>query len=119
MQLITVVILSLVTFRLSRLVTHDTIFKEIRERIVYWIAHGKVTFDDQGRPTHLPRRLAKWRDKLIKLVTCSYCVSFHVAGYVVLVHHFFIDPLPNPIWIWFAVAGGSLIFWEYIDGTKT
>lgn len=116
MQLITVVILSLVTFRLSRLVTHDTIFKEIRERIVYWIAHGKVTFDDEGKPTHMPRRMAKWRDKLIKLVTCPYCLSVWCAGGVTATHHFFVDPLPYPIWVWLAVAGGTLVVWEYTDG---
>ncbi len=117
MQLIIIVVLSLVTFRLSRLIVQDTIFKEVRERVVYWIAHGKVRFDDEGKPTHLPRRMAKWRDKLIKLVTCQYCVSFDVAGIVVLVHHFFVEPLPYPVWMWFAVAGGSLVVWEYIDGS--
>lgn len=115
--LVPFIIMSFATMRVSRLVVKDTIFKEWREKLMYWLAHGHATFDEEtGAIKHTTRRLPLWRDKLVKLATCPYCVSVWVAGFMTIAWHFVVDPLPAPFFVFLAVAAGSLIVWEYVDG---
>jgi hypothetical protein len=115
-MLVPFIIMSFATMRLSRLVVKDDIFREWRQKLVYWLANGKAYFDDDNVLQHTSRRLPKWRDKLVKLATCPYCVSVWLAGFMTIAWHFVVDPLPAPVFVWLAVCAGSLVVWEYVDG---
>ena len=116
MLLIPFVIMSFATMRVARFVVKDDIFKEPRQKFLYWLAHGKVTFNEHGAVEHKDRRLAKWRDKLVTLASCPYCISVWCAGIMTIVWHFVVSPLQAPVFVWLAVCAGALVVWEIVDG---
>lgn len=100
------VILTFVVYRVTYFVIEDSLFDGTREAI-----YRRLRFHDHEDGTWGNL----WRDKLYVLLSCPYCVSVHVAGWVVLIHHFFVDPLPSPVWWWPALSGAGLLAWSLIE----
>jgi hypothetical protein len=93
-----VVVLSLVVYRVTRFIIEDTIWERSRERMQNWLA----------------LRMTLWGDKLYELSTCPYCVSPYVAAVTVAVTAQFVN-VPDPVLVWFAVLGGSMVVWRFVE----
>ena len=94
--LATIIVLGLVAWRVARIVPLDSIAEPVRERIALW------TYPET------PRKSAAKRELVGTLLSCTVCLSFHVAWMTVLFYElvvvgefagwgFLIE--------WFAVAG--------------
>jgi len=97
--LVLLIVMSAVTYRVSRFIVLDTLIDEPRNRLLSWL---------ELRPTRL------WT-KLLELFGCPFCITIWVsAGTVALTAAVGYD-IPVPIWTWLAVATGALLFWAAID----
>lgn len=102
-HLFLIIILGLVTYRVSRFLVLDTLIDEIRDRVIGWLEPRQ-------------HRLG-WR-KLLDLLGCPYCITVWVAAGAVAAHHFIVDPVPMPVWTWLGVATVSLAVWAVIDNEE-
>lgn len=92
------VTLSLVTYRVARLIRDDLIFDAPRARLYGWLITGG------------------WlRRKLHELISCSFCLTIWIAAGAVLLTLPFAS-VPLPVWTWLASAAGSLIVWYIVEG---
>lgn len=84
------VVCVLSVYRAARLVAVDAVFDRPRN----WLA----------------RRAGRVSESLSYLVACPFCVSTHLAGWLVLSLFWFTDvSLPLPLLWWLAVAGGASV----------
>lgn len=85
--------LVLTSHRITRLITTDDFpFRPVRDLL----------------SRHTNTWLTRWLDAL---VTCPFCASFHVSGWLVLVTDLWLVPLSLPVLWWGAVAGlTSILF---------
>lgn len=97
--LIVLLVLSAVTYRVSRFIVHDSLIDAPRNKIYDWLEHREHPF---------------WL-KIHELIGCPWCITIWIAAGAVAVHHVVVEDVPVPIWTWLAVATGSLIIWEIID----
>jgi Protein of unknown function (DUF1360) len=95
------VLLTLVTYRVTRLITKDTFppVAKLRARLV------------GADETKLVGTRWEWFGELI---TCYWCAGFWVAGVVVFVANFFTS-VPLPWLVWPAVAGAAA-FISHVEG---
>lgn len=103
LDLLDLVVLSLVTYRLSRFIVLDSLIDGTRDR-----AYERLTSPD---------RLSTFRLKLVDLLTCNFCITIWVSA-VVCAGWAWIDghwPGWAFIYVWLAVAAGALLPWAYID----
>ena len=103
MWLTLILVLSGVTYRVTRFALKDSLIEGPRERLKMWII-GRV------RPEWLG-------DKLLELISCQFCFSVWVAGGAVLLTDWQTS-VPLPVWTWLAACSGSLLIWSVIDGTR-
>lgn len=97
--IVLLIVLSAVTYRVSRFVVLDSLIEAPRNWVLNWLEmHPNVV-----------------TSKLVELAGCPWCVTVWVAAAVVAIQDLAIDSVPVPIWSWLAVATGSLVFWGYID----
>ena len=98
-QLLTlVIVLGLVTYRVSRFIVLDTLIEGWRDVFHSWLL----------------RKPKLWRVKLEELLGCPFCVSIWVsAGAVALTD--WQTSVPLPVWVWLGAAVVALVVWEYID----
>lgn len=89
---ILIVVMSAVTYRVTRFITADTLIEEPRDRFVEW-AEGQ----------------SGWRYKLAQLAVCPYCASIWVSAGCVLLTRLAIGTMPLPVWMWLTVAAGALV----------
>lgn len=118
-ELLTFVVLTLVAARVTRFIFKDTMWKPTRDKLIGWL-EDPVKIRYGGSPsveyTHRGRFQMFWRKKLAELIECPYCVSIWVAAGTVFVHRVVVEPLPQPVWYWLAVAMGAVVVLEYTDG---
>lgn len=93
-----ILLLSLATYRITRLIVEDKVWEVWRIKLSARIVR---------KPTLLRR-------KLNELLTCPFCMSVWVAAAVVAVADRFLH-LPVPVLAWPAVAGGALVAWRYVE----
>lgn len=105
-DLILLVVLSAVTYRISRFIVLDSLIDGPRDRIADWLERHS---DPRPWNPHVVFR------KVGELLECPWCITIWVAGAVVATHHHVVDPLPVPVWMWLTTATGALIFWAIID----
>lgn len=95
-----IIVLSLVTYRVTRFFILDSLIEVTRDRVYVWLE------------TH-PNRFTM---KLIELIRCPYCMTIWVAaGAVVIIDVFTDQSVPMPVFAWLAVAAASLVWWRIID----
>ena len=97
--IILLLVMSAVTYRVSRFIVLDTLIDEARNWVLSWL---------EMRPNPLTV-------KLIDLLGCPYCITIWVSAATVAATAAVGYDLPVPIWTWLAVATGSLILWGLID----
>ena len=97
--LIVLIVLSAVTYRVSRFIVLDSLIDEPRDWAV----------------DRLERKRGLFYSKLVDFIGCPFCISIWVAAATVAVHHFVVEDVPVPVWTWLAVATGSLLLWAWID----
>lgn len=100
--LILIVVLGLVTYRVTRFLIADTLIAQPRRKLLDWIA-------PQVGP--MP---PKWRIKIWELLTCPYCLSIWVAGGAVGLTAIWRD-IPMPVWTWLATAGMCMAWYAFIE----
>lgn len=77
-NLAVLVAIGLAAFRLTRLVTNDSITKRFRDRLYTWAWDDEHTVpSDDGYLDPTPR--AAWRTYLHELLTCPYCFGVWVS----------------------------------------
>lgn len=96
-----IVLLSLATYRITRLIVEDTIWHTWRVRL-----HAAILGSGKQR---------LWRDKLHELISCPFCISVWVAAAVVAATDAFTS-VPLPFAAWGAVAAGALVTWRIVEG---
>lgn len=97
--IVLLVVLSAVTYRVSRFIVLDSLIDEPRNWVLSWL---------EMHPNGLT-------NKLHELLGCPWCVTIWIAAGVVAIQDQLIDGMPVPIWAWLAAATGSLVFWGIID----
>ena len=95
-----IALLSLATYRVTRLIVSDTIWHVWRTRLHAFIL---------GTKKH-----SVWRDKLQELISCPYCISVWVAAALVAVTDQYTS-VPLPVAAWGAVAAGALVTWRWVE----
>lgn len=98
-QLQLAIILSLACYRVTRLVVEDTLIDGFR----IWL-HTVI----------LGKKPKLWREKLQELISCQFCISFWIAGALVLSVNLF-RSVELPFLQWAAVAAGSIIIWQVVE----
>lgn len=113
MPLTLLVVLSLVSYRVTRLIVLDHLFDGARETVVAkWIlrcgdmAYLPFALADETRPL--------WRRKLATLLTCQFCSSAYVSAGAVTITDAYTS-VPLPVWAWLAVWSGGLLAWRIIE----
>jgi hypothetical protein len=92
------VLLSLTTYRVTRLLVSDKITESVRERVALWAEyrwqskHAVVDADDP-----------EWKSKLAYFITCPWCVSIWVGGFLVLAADM-VTSVPLPALTWAATS---------------
>lgn len=108
-QLTLFVILSFSVHRVTRFLMKDTLIERQRHWVLRQIAKPRPTAGGMYE-------LAPWRQKLLDLTQCWWCLSIWVAGATTLVANQFY-PLPLP-WIYFtALSTGALIISDIVKGS--
>lgn len=97
--IVLLVVLSAVTYRVSRFIVLDTLIDAPRNWVLSWLEMHPNMFTN----------------KLLELLGCPWCITIWVAAGAVAIQDQLIDGMPVPIWAWLAVATGSLVFWGIID----
>ena len=93
------IVLSAVTYRVSRFIVLDTLIDEPRN----WVL---------GRLEMHPNR---FNSKILDLLGCPWCITIWVAALAVLIQDVFIGSVPVPVWTWLTAATGALVFWSIAD----
>ena len=97
--LVLVIVLSAVTYRISRFLLLDTLIDTPREKVMVWLEEH-------------PGRV--WA-KMYELLDCPWCITIWIAAGVVALQVLVVEDVPVPVWTWLAVATGSLVWWRIID----
>jgi hypothetical protein len=98
-DLILVVILSAVTYRVGRFIALDSMFEGTRERVYAWLlGHDRFI----------------WH-KIAELLGCPYCITVWVAAATCFAYRVAVEPFAAPVFVWLAVSTGALIFWAIVD----
>lgn len=98
-QLQLTILLSLVTYRVTRFVVKDTIIEGTR----IWL-HTFI----------LGKKPKLWREKLQELISCPFCISVWISAATVAVTDRYVS-VPLPVFQWLAVAAGTLVIWRIVE----
>jgi hypothetical protein len=100
--LILIVILGLVTYRVSRFIILDTLIEGWRDVFHSWLL---------SKPK-------LWRVKLEELLGCPFCVSIWVSAGACLLTRWLVGSFAMPVWVWLGAATVALVVWEIIDAEE-
>jgi hypothetical protein len=104
---LTVLLLSLVAFRVTRFILEDSLIEEPRE----WVRRKLI-----GMPSSMAKPMPVWRRKLLEIVECPWCMSVWVsAGTVALAFFTWDAPRPPLFWEWLFVCGASIILYHLAE----
>lgn len=114
MWLTLVVVLSFVTWRVTRFVLDDSLFREQRN----WLLAKILRVPSRDRSYMSMKAEAEeqswWRTKLFDLFTCPYCFSVWVAAGAVALTDWQTS-VPFPVWTWLAASTGALMTRRWIE----
>lgn len=95
LALVASLLLSGVTYRVTRFLMLDLLIEEPRQQLFAWLA-----------------KHPNWATvKLQELMVCPWCVSVWVAGAAVLLTIPFAS-VPLPVWVWLASSAGCMVLWQ-------
>jgi len=100
MSLTLIVVLSLVSYRITRFLILDTLIRYQRS----WLLM-KLLGDNPGTV----------RTKLHDLAICHYCLSIWIAAGATAITAQF-TPVALPVWVWLAASAGAVAVWRYTEG---
>lgn len=104
---LTILLLSLVAFRVTRFILEDSLIEEPRE----WLRRKLI-----GIPKGINQPMPVWRRKLLEIIECPWCMSVWVsAGTVGLAWLTWDAPRPPLFWEWLSVCAGSVILYFLAD----
>lgn len=109
---VTLVVLVLASFRLTRFIVSDSLIEHTRERFIAWtMQRGEPTGARGVGGVALTKAPPLYKTKLFELVTCPYCVGIYTSFAVTLVA---LRHLPWTLgsdgWLlWLGVAGGQAL----------
>lgn len=111
------IVMAVATYRVTRLVVGDTIWEGWRDKFKQWAyvdPENHVWRKIPGRPW-----LTFWRGKLADLVTCPFCISVWIAGFMYVALKT-ADGWDGTSWVehgvaWMAVAGGAIMIWNLVE----
>jgi hypothetical protein len=114
-----IAILSLVTYRVTRLFIEDSLFDKPRERWYRWVlgslAKTDVDYIIESKDIEpFEDLLPIWRLKLYQLTTCPFCFSVWVAAFATLFTNQVLS-VPLPLWVWVGSAAGAMIVWKIAE----
>lgn len=109
MNLATLVVLALATFRLTRLIVADLILEGIRARVLGWCYRPRVVHVGGRRVAAGPGLL---RGRLGDLLSCRWCAGWWISGVVLAAWSAHADTLTSdravPLALeWAAIAGAA------------
>lgn len=90
-----IIVASLITYRITRLLVTDTILDTPR------IWFHQILLGKTGK-------IRLW---FYELVTCKFCLSVWIAGLTVLILNQWL-PVAAPVAMWPATAAGALVVWK-------
>lgn len=112
MTLLALILLSLVTYRVTRFVSLDSLIEEPRDWVERrLLSKGHYTQDDEDWPVGYFRR------KALQWLRCPYCQSVWFAAGAVGFMAWVTDYTMTWMWLvdWLAVAAGAMIIYRYTD----
>lgn len=95
------VLLSLVTYRVTRFGLEDSLIERQREWLLTRIIGKKMT-------------VPEWRMKIYHGFKCPYCVSVWVAAGAVALTDWRTS-VDLPVWVWLGASSGAVIVWAYTE----
>lgn len=98
-ELVMIVVLSAVTYRVGRFLVLDTMIEGTRDKVYGNLAHRPQFF---------------WQ-KVLEMLGCPYCITVWIAAGACLTWRIFVGSFAAPVFVWLAVCAGALVFWNYID----
>ncbi len=104
-MLTAIVVLSLVTYRVTRFFLSDSLLEEPRIRLHSWLTAPRGHFRSEP---------GVMRMKLYELTVCPFCFSVWVAAGATAVADAYTS-VPLPVFVWLAACSGSLVIWRWIE----
>lgn len=98
---------SLAVYRVTRFIIRDTLIDELRQKVQVTLSGGYVQRNGEWR-------LSKWRQKLLELIGCPYCVSIYIAGATVLAT-WCRRGTRLPLVQWPAMSAAALVAWRIVE----
>lgn len=106
------IILSAITYRITRLLIKDVIIERQRAWVYRKIA-GKYIYLHPDKSTHT---LPAFREKILELLQCYWCLSIWVACAVTATADGWYS-VPLPFLYPLALSAGAMLMVEYITGS--
>jgi len=106
-----VIVLSLVTYRLTRFFVEDSLIDGQRAWLLRKVSGneaGLILRDGPNGPT------AKWRAKILYFLECPYCMSVWLCAASTAAAAMASDVM-NPFFVWLAASGGTMIVWQICE----
>jgi len=94
-----IILLSLITYRVTRFVIEDSLINAQRT----WFL-GKIIGKRPGRA----------RVKIHDLFLCPYCLSVWIAAGATAIADAYVS-VPLPVWTWLATCGGTMMVWRFVE----
>lgn len=113
---LTLLLLILFAYRVSRLVTTDDITEPLRNRLARKRTGNSTLVGSDGEGNKLFELETVERKYLGTLLTCDWCFGFWVSLATVLAYHLTVAELSTPWWLWVgAVATGVGIISKLVN----
>ena len=107
-DLVTVILIALATYRISRFFAVDTLFEPVRLPVQEWFERRWL----RRQPAEDQADMAaseQWNSKVSYLLSCPWCLSIWVgAGVVAGVDYLTSVPLPMLVWLTSSAVAGFL-----------
>lgn len=113
MSVLAFVIVVAAVARVTRFITSDSLWEELRAKWLGWLQDTKGS---DGEPKS--KRTYFLHRKIATLMDCSWCVSLYVSAAALVAHRIFVGSFAIPVWTWLAVSMFAVCIIEFNDGEK-
>lgn len=117
-----IIVLSFITYRITRLVLDDGIVKTQRSWFLKRLLADQYVLDYTTKGEEVvpdaqaeaDGKIAAWRLKLYELFTCPYCMSVWI-GLFTTIAVALTWSVPKPFWLWLAICGSTMLVWKVTE----